>query len=679
MTRAHLRAPRRSAVALLTTLALVAGAGAAYAGPVIRSIGAPSAPVAALLARGGEGGPLRVAATALPLAYDTRSIPTLVVLELDGASLLSGHPGGLLGLEIHVYAVAPGGRIATSISEGVAIDLSDLGEAVERDGVRWLARLDLAPGDYDLRLFVRERRTGSFGLRSLRLVLPSPREDGAAAFLAAVVPDPRPWLDAPSPTLGADASAALAKVGGPPSALPVLAAAATGELELWAGGGPVPQVALRLTDGRGLDLGALGPRVLGEEPLGPGVSVANLEIALPDKSGLLDLRAETALREVVSLPRRVVLRPDPQGAAWHQLSRVDVATAQVAGDPPRPEHSLPRALEARATRVLTDAILTDWRRYADGDREGAVAAHQAFEAGTVEADRRYGMGRLQSAEQPLLDRLAGQDHASILPLALFYRDLLRSHLASGRIGLARRAETVSERLLVELAEGAGDDSERRLSAMALESVASELIEIGAPRRAAELIQRSAELVPGRPSVWVALAALLEYSGELERARDALARALEIAPTDREARLRVGRLAELGGLEERAAQGFDRLLAEPVADWVGVVAAQERVRQLLDQDDFAGAANLLGPLVERWPREPSLWVALAFAAERAGDRTTSRHAVEQAAAVDRAFAIAPRKLYASPPRLSLAAGRSEVEMQGLLRLDALAAALPKEGS
>jgi hypothetical protein len=83
------------------------------------------------------------------------------------------------------------------------------------------------------------------------------------------------------------------------------------------------------------------------------------------------------------------------------------------------------------------------------------------------------------------------------------------------------------------------------------------------------------------------------------------------------------------------------------------------------------------LVERWPREPSLWVALAFAAERAGDRATSRHAVAQAAAADRAFAVAPRKLYAAPPRLALAVGRSEVEMQGLLRLPALAAVLAED--
>lgn len=666
----------RSIGGVLAVLALSALSAAAQEGMIVRSIGAPSAPIAALLARGGEGGPLRVAATALPLAYGAEKIPTLLVLEIDGRSLLAGHPGGRMGLEIHAYAVAPGKRVSASVSEGVALELSLLGESLERDGLRWLARIDLAPGDYDLRFYVRERRTGVFALRSLRLLLPSPRAD-TAAFLAAAVPDSRPWLDARSPTLSDADVESLVAIGGPPSALPVLAAAATGRLVLWAGGGAVPRTSLRLTDGRGQEVGAPEPRILGETRLGNGVDVVTFEISLPDRSGLHDLRLEAADEGVVSLPRRVVLRPDPQGAAWHQLSRVDVVTAHDAAAGAQEPRSVSRAAEARETRRLAETIAADWRRYASGDREGAVAAHQALESEIVEADRRRGMGRIQSAEQPLLDDLAGRDHASLLPLALFYRDLLRSHLAAGRVGLARRAESVAEQILVHLADGAADDAERRLAATALESVAAELIEIGAPRRAAELIQRSAELVPGRASVWVALATLREQAGDLERADAALDRALAIAPTDREARLRRSRLAGLGGSEARAAKGYDQILAEPEADWIGVVAAQERVRQLLDLGEFAGAARRLAPLVERWPREPSLWVALAYASERAGDRATSRRAVERAAEADRAFAVAPRKLYAEPPRLALAAGRSEVETEGLLRLDALAAALAKE--
>lgn len=672
MTRTRCRSIG-GASALFCLLTLPA---AAQDGMIVRSIGAPSAPVAALLARGGEGGPLRVAATALPLAYGADKVPTLLVLEVDGRSLLAGHPGGRMGLEIHAYAVAPGKRVTASVSEGVAIDLSLLGESLERDGLRWLARIELAPGDYDLRFYVRERRTGTFALRSLRLLLPSPRAD-AAAFLAAAVPDSRPWLDARSPTLSESDVEALVAIGGPPSALPVLPSAATARLVLWAGGGAVPRTSLRLTDGRGQDVGSLAPSVLSEARFGDGVAVATFEITLPDRSGLHDLRLEAADEGVVSLLRRVVLRPDPQGASWHQLSRVDVVTAHETDAAPSEQRSISRAAEARETRLLAETIAEDWRRYASGDREGAVAAHQALESATVEADRRRGMGRIQSAEQPLLDDLAGRDHASLLPLALFYRDLLRSHLAAGRIGLARRAESIAEQMLVHLANGAADDAERRLAATALESVAAELIEIGAPRRAAELIQRSADLIPGRASVWVALATLLEQAGDLERADAALDRALAIAPADREARLRRSRLAGLGGSEARAAKGYDQLLAEPVADWVGVVAAQERVRQLLDLGDFAGAARRLAPLVERWPHEPSLWVALAYASERAGDRTTSRRAVERATEADRAFAVAPRKLYAEPPRLALAAGRSEVETEGLLRLDLLAAALAKE--
>ncbi len=658
------------ATAVLTIMPL-----RAQDGLMVRSIGAPPAPTAALLARGGEGGPLRVAATALPLSYGADRVPVLVVLELDGRSLLFGHPGGRLGLEIHVYAVAPGRRVVASISEGVAVDLARWGESLERDGLRWLARLEVAPGDYELRLHVQERQTGAFSLRAIRLLLPTPRTEGAA-YLAATFPDARPWLDARSPTLGATELEAIAAAGGPPSALPVLAAGTTARVAVWAGGGELRRTAVRLTDGRGDESAPITPRLVGASTPSAGIEITTLELDLPDHSGLHDLRIEAGDTGLVSLPRRVILRPNPRGAAWHQLARVDVASARLDAAPSTLPSVRP-ALEARRQRLVAEGILASWRRYAGGDRESAVAAHQALEAAVVDADQRQGMGRIELAEKPLLDRVAQRSHASLLPLALFYRDLLRSHLGSGRIGLARRAEAIAEGLLIRLAAGAADAAERRLAATALESVALELIEIGAPSRAAELVRRSAELIPDRASVWVALATLHERAAELDRAAGAIDRALAIAPADREARLRNARLKDLRGERRRAAADLDRLIAEPVADWVGVVAAQERTRQLLDQGEFTSAARRLEPLVARWPAEPSLWVALAYAAERADDRATSRAAVERAAAADRAFAVAPRKLYAEPPRLALAAGRAEVETAGLLGLDALAAALAQD--
>lgn len=669
---------RRLALATGFAAATLASASLrAQEGLIVRSIGAPPAPTAALLAHGGEGGPLRAAVTALPLAYGAERIPVLVVLELDGRALLSGHPGGRLGLEIHVYAVAPGQRVVASISEGVAVELSALGESVERDGVRWLARMEVAPGDYELRIHVKEHQTGAFALRAIRLLLPTPR-GARAAYLAAAVPDSRPWLDARSPTLGADDSEAIAAMGGPPSALPVLAAGTAARILVLAGGGSAPASTVQITDGRGNEIADLTPRPAGASSPGAGIELATIMVDLPERSGLHDLRLESRETDQVSLPRRVILRPDPGEAAWHQISMVDVVSARE-NEVPRERIWTPPAMEARARRVIADGILDAWRGYAGGEREVAVAARQALEASVLDADRLRGMGTIELAERPLLEQVARRNHQALLPLALFYRDLLRSHLAAGHIGLARRAEAVAEGLLLQLAAGAADDAERRLAATALETIASELLEIGAPGRAAELVQRSAELIPGRPSVWVALATMQERAGDLDRAAAGIARALAISPSHREARLRDARLRDLRGERRRSAAALDRLIAEPVADWIGVVAAQERTRQLLDQEEFAAAAALLRPLVERWPTEPSLWVALAYAAERAGDRTTSRSAVERAAAADRAFAVAPRKLYAEPPRLILAAGRAEVETAGLLGLDALTAALPEAGS
>ena len=60
----------------------------------------------------------------------------------------------------------------------------------------------------------------------------------------------------------------------------------------------------------------------------------------------------------------------------------------------------------------------------------------------------------------------------------------------------------------------------------------------------------------------------------------------------EARLRQARIEQLRGNTRRAATAFDGLAAGPVVDWIGVVAVQERARQLLADGELAAAVALL---------------------------------------------------------------------------------------
>jgi len=659
--------PRRAALATLAAGALCAAAASA-SDVQVRPIGGTTAQMAALLARGGDGGPLRAAATAVPLALRAASVPVLVVVEIDGASLLDGHPGGRLGIEAHLYAVAAGGRIAAARSEGIAIDLARAGDAVASSGVRWLVPLDLPPGDYALRVLLRERRTGSFGLREVRLLLTSPG-DGGATFLAAVVPSTVAWVDAPSPALDSATLERLAAEIGVPAAFPVLPAASAAAIQAWVGGGSAPELAAQLTDSRGASPAPAELEPAGASPIGEGLEALRFAISLPERQGLQDLRLAGAEGTPRALPQRVVLRPAEEAVAWNQIARVapvTAATQSASVAPPLASKADRRRLRAAYDRAFG--------RFARGERVDSVLELAAFEQGALDAERRRAMGWLEAAEAEALASAVARERQALLPLSLFYRDLHATHLEQGRIGLARRSERIAERLLGQLAETAADDEERRLAAAALESLAAELIEVGAPGRAADLLKRSADLVPDRVGIWVALGALYERDQRYADGALALDRALGLQPRHREARLRRARLYGLAGDAKRCAAELDALLAEPVADWIGVVAAQERVRALFAEGAFAAAAERLAAVAARHPGEPSLGIALAYALERAADRAGSRAAIARAAVADRAYAQAPRKLYAEPPRLLLAAGRAEVETAALLRLDALAAAL-----
>ena len=183
--------------------------------PDVRALGGVRAEAAALLARGGEGGSLRMALAAAPLGAPAADgkIPTLLVVELDGATLVSGHPGGRLGVEIAVYALGRGGAIQASRNDGVALDIGT-GEELASSGLRLLARFDLAPGEITLRAFARVRQTGAFALREARVTLPRPLP----------APPRPPAQDGPGSTLSLRGSRAPSsrrsrpRAGSPPAA-----------------------------------------------------------------------------------------------------------------------------------------------------------------------------------------------------------------------------------------------------------------------------------------------------------------------------------------------------------------------------------------------------------------------------------------------------------------------------
>jgi VWFA-related protein len=153
------------------------------------------------LMSGAKGGAGAVAATVLAAPFragEKAYVPVLI--DVDGASLLAGAPAagaaagsagapavtaslppvsggaaapaGQLPAEIYVYAMDRGGVVGDYLVQTLALDLAKVGPQLRQGGLKFFGHLELAPGDYTLRVLVRNGTTGAAGARVAPLAVP---------------------------------------------------------------------------------------------------------------------------------------------------------------------------------------------------------------------------------------------------------------------------------------------------------------------------------------------------------------------------------------------------------------------------------------------------------------------------------------------------------------------------
>jgi VWFA-related protein len=96
-----------------------------------------------------------------------------VVIEADGASLMSGTQGDALPAEIYTYAIDSSGSIQDFFTQSLRFELAKVAPALRQSGIKFFGHLDLPPGEYNVRVLVRNGATGAYGLRSQPLVVPA--------------------------------------------------------------------------------------------------------------------------------------------------------------------------------------------------------------------------------------------------------------------------------------------------------------------------------------------------------------------------------------------------------------------------------------------------------------------------------------------------------------------------
>ncbi|HVR10512.1 MAG TPA: VWA domain-containing protein, partial [Thermoanaerobaculia bacterium] len=270
---------------------------------------------------GGDSGALGMAVLAAPfrMAGDVAYVP--VVIEADGASLLAGTTGEVLPAEIYAYAISSSGTIQDFFTQSLRFDLAKVAPGLRQGGIKFYGHLDLPPGDYNVRVLVRNGGTGAYGLRSQALVVPA-FADTAAVLLPPFFPEPPGrWLMVRESGRGDKQSApypfVVQEKAYVPSSRPVLAAGQEAAVALVGyhlpAGGLKAEARVLAADGRDLGEGDLrlggreNPDAAGEDrltgtfrpPAGLVPGEYQLVIVLTDAQGVAH---NSATRFVVPAP-----------------------------------------------------------------------------------------------------------------------------------------------------------------------------------------------------------------------------------------------------------------------------------------------------------------------------------------------------------------------------------------
>ena len=105
-----------------------------------------------------------------------------VIVEIDGGSLLEGHESPRLPVEIYAYITDDNSEMRDFFSRVVTLDLTGRQDTFANTGLKYYGSLDLAPGDYLLRVLARNAITGATGVETLALHVP-PFESGEPTLL----------------------------------------------------------------------------------------------------------------------------------------------------------------------------------------------------------------------------------------------------------------------------------------------------------------------------------------------------------------------------------------------------------------------------------------------------------------------------------------------------------------
>jgi VWFA-related protein len=115
---------------------------------------------------------LEISLLTAPFRAASRFAYVPVIIEVGGRSLLSGQSGDKLNVEFYTYVSDDKGEMKDFFSQVVALDLAKARQAMLSTGLKYYGHLDLPPGQYRVRVLVRNADTGRTGVESAALTVP---------------------------------------------------------------------------------------------------------------------------------------------------------------------------------------------------------------------------------------------------------------------------------------------------------------------------------------------------------------------------------------------------------------------------------------------------------------------------------------------------------------------------
>ncbi len=694
---------RRAASAVVAAALALAAAAAAEDAAAPREIGTPIITAldvggvetrsAALMLSGQEAGDLAVSLLPLPLPGDGPRTRVLLVLDIDGASLLAGAEGEQLVTEVYAYALGSGGPdaaagrdLADSLTRAFVLDLAQLADVLADGGVKFFGHLQLEPGDYSLRLLVRHRQAERFALRVVPMTVP----EASAAALVPFSPEPaerwivvreaglsRPGLSRPGLSRPTGALSFPATIDGRawvPATRPRLDGPSGVDLFVLGRGLAPPLRAHAGSGGELMELGLGDVRTVAG-PDGMQALAARLSPSgLPPGRHALRLHSQSAPEATLPL---VVAAPEATGADAEAQGESAAIRAQPGARPGNSRRTRPAApSRSRHRAQVRSAYETALAQLAAHDREAARRALSELDPVLVSA---RDLNRLAQAQLEVALELAGGQVEVMVPMIWLHEQLYVQYYRQRRYLLA----THSRRMLLSLAdtylERSRSPEARHLVASALASLGGHLQKFNTLPVAEDLYRRALELDPEHEAPLIGLATIREPYGDHDSAAELLERFLAARPNDPQARLRLAINLRRLGKTERALALLRESVSVPETDWITALAYQELANLHLAGERHGEARAVLEEGLTRHPEVQRLYLQLAALLDRMALAGEAREVLARLDPRAGSSEESPRLRYCNTPTAPFARARRSLAEAALRRLpetdDGLSSALP----